>query len=80
MADYMRQVHADTAVSRVLRWQPPAWDVYLQVNSGPPTWRTPKAVCRTPADAPVHGSGLEVMVGWLRLCVAMTFIRRSEEA
>ncbi|ATW60861.1 hypothetical protein SEA_GETALONG_94 [Gordonia phage Getalong] len=76
MSDYLRRLHPDNAVSRIHRWETTRWDIYLQVNTGPPTWWLPQGVCRTPAEVPRRGRGLEVMVGWLRACVAVTFVER----
>ena len=76
MSDYMRRVHPDNAVSRVTRWQTQHRDIYLQLNTGPPTWWIPQAICRTPAEVPRRGRGIEVMVGWIRICVAFTLVER----
>ena len=80
MTDYLRKVHADGAVSRVhrIRIATRHW-LFIQVNSGPPTWWVPRARLRKLSeDHPTPAVETEAMIGWIRICFGVTVLLKRD--
>mgnify|MGYP001757347254 CR=1 FL=1 len=74
MADVLRAVEADGSVVRVWRGRISRnRSLYVQVNSGPPTWWIPQVRLRK-LYPERNVREFEAMVGWLRVCAGVTVV------